>query len=352
LRVHLEYAHTLDPVLWRELHTAGSVPDRFPYGLDWLDGCGFELHTRRPANGVASFLDGVGRRATGGYEFVEAMRSRVRRSCDAALCWDERTGVPAALRSRLPGEPPALFGVIWLTEPDAPGGRRARTIGREALRKAAGVWAMSPAQLVVLRRDWGVDSRRLHLLHMGIDVDFWHAAGTPSEPELVVGAGNDRHRDHRLLVEAIARLRRRRPNVRLELVTRHAIDVPPELGLRHTHLSHPEMRDLYGRAAVVALALKPNLHLSGLSVLLEAMACARPLVITASPGLSEYTRDAETALFVPPSDADALADGIDALLSDPDRAEALAQAGRSVTDRFSTKAQANQLASIVRGALA
>jgi glycosyltransferase involved in cell wall biosynthesis len=352
VRIHLEYAHTLDPVQWQAQHAAGLVPDRFPYGLDWLEQHGFELYTSRPTNGVAALVDGVGRRATGGFEFVEAMRSHARRSCDAALCWDERAGVPAALRSSLPGEPDAVLGIIWLTDPDAPVGRRGRMLAKKALRRAAGVWAMSPAQLVVLERDWGVDPHRLHLLHMGIDVEFWKSTDEHREPELVVGAGNDRHRDHRLLVEAIARLRRRRPGVRLELVTHHAVDVPPELGRRHPHLTHSAMREMYGRASVVALALKPNLHVSGLSVLLESMACGCPVVITDSPGLSEYTRDAETSVFVTPHDADALADAIDALLSDPARAAAIGGAGRAVTERFSTQVQGRQLAAILQDALA
>jgi glycosyltransferase involved in cell wall biosynthesis len=348
VRLHLEYAHTLDAVQWQTQHAAGLVPDRFPYGLDWLERHGFELYASPPADGVAAFLDGVGRRATGGFEFVEAMRSRARRSCDAALCWDERTGVPAALRSRLPGEPDAVFGVIWWTEPDAPIGRRGRMLAKKALQKAAGVWAMSTAQLGVLERDWGVDAQRLHLLHMGIDADFWHANEARQEPNLVVGAGNDRHRDHPLLVEAMTRLRRRRPEVRLELVTHQRVSVLPELGKRHPHLTHPEMRELYGRASVVAVALKPNFHLSGLSVMLEAMACSCPVVVTDSPGLSDYLRNGETGLVVPVGNAEALAKAVEELLVDPDRARALAEAGREFVSAFSTTAQAATLGRIIR----
>ena len=352
MRAHLEYAHTLDPVAWSARHAAGLVPDRLPYGLDRLESHGFEVEARQPAGGVVGLFDGAARRMTGGFEFVEAMRAPARRRCDIALCWDERTGVPAALRSRLPGEPEAVLGVNWLTDSDAPIGRRGRMLARQALGRAAGVWAMSPPQLGVLERDWGIDRRRLHLLHLGIDVEFWHETSGRPHSELVVGAGNDRHRDHKLLVEAIGRLRRRRPRVHLELVTQHRVDVPKELGRRHAHLSHSGMRDLYSRASVVALAVKPNSHLSGLSVLLESMACSRPVAVTESPGLSEYARDGETALFVPPNDANAFADAVDRLLSDRAQAAALGASGRQATERFSTQAQAQHIASIVRGAFA
>jgi glycosyltransferase involved in cell wall biosynthesis len=211
------------------------------------------------------------------------------------------------------------------------------------------VWALSPAQLDVLARDWGVEPARLHLLHMGIDTEFWHAEAEP-ELDLVLGAGNDRHRDHALLVEAMTRLQSRRPSLRVELVTQQPVDLPPGLGERHHAFTHPQMREAYSRASVVALAVRPNLHISGLSVLLEAMASARPVVITDSPGLREYVRDGETCLVVPPGDAEALAAGVDELLVDPDRARTLGAAGRAlVTERFSTRKQAERIAEIVAG---
>jgi glycosyltransferase involved in cell wall biosynthesis len=110
------------------------------------------------------------------------------------------------------------------------------------------------------------------------------------------------------------------------------------------------MRDAYSRASVVALALKPNLHISGMSVLLEAMACSRPVVITDTPGLGEYVRDGETGLVVHPGDADALAAGVGALLSDPDRASAMGAAGRvAVEEYFTTRKQAERISEILAG---
>jgi glycosyltransferase involved in cell wall biosynthesis len=340
-----------DPFTWQERHAAGLVPDRLPYGLDRLEQHGFELELKPPPGRVLGVLDGVTRRATGGFEFVHWALRDAPRTCDLSLCWDERTGVPSALRSRLRGKPATATGVIWVTEPDAPFGRRGRFIGQRALRQAGAVWAMSPAQLVVLERDFAIPSRRLHLLHMGIDVDFWRVDGYEPEPNRVMGAGNDRHRDHALLLDAMKRLHRARPSTRFELITDHPIKVPPELGGRHSHFAHPRMREMYARTSVVALALKPNLHVSGLSVLLEAMACERPVVITDSPGLSEYVRDGETAIVVPSGDPDALARAVGDLLADPDRAHAIGAAARMFVRRFSTARQAERLGEILRTAI-
>ena len=83
--------------------------------------------------------------------------------------------------------------------------------------------------------------------------------------------------------------------------------VPAELGVKHDSVSHPELRRLYGRAALVAVTLKPNLHISGATSILEAMACERPVVVTAYTGYEEYVADGETGVLVPPGDEEAFA---------------------------------------------
>ena len=71
------------------------------------------------------------------------------------------------------------------------------------------------------------------------------------------------------------------------------------------------------------------------TVLLEAMACARPVVSTALSGIPEIVDDGVTGLLVPPRDAAALADALQALLTDPARAAALGRVGRSrAEERF------------------
>lgn len=71
------------------------------------------------------------------------------------------------------------------------------------------------------------------------------------------------------------------------------------------------------------------------TVLLEAMACARPVVSTRLSGIPEIVDDGATGLLVPPRDAAALADALQALLADPARAAAMGRAGRArAEERF------------------
>ena len=67
--------------------------------------------------------------------------------------------------------------------------------------------------------------------------------------------------------------------------------------------------------------------------LLEAAACARPIVATDVPGCREIARDGVTALLVPPDDAQALADAIFLLAKDKRLRATFGEAGRRLVEK-------------------
>lgn len=89
----------------------------------------------------------------------------------------------------------------------------------------------------------------------------------------------------------------------------------------------------WSRAHIAVLpSLREGLPMS----LLEAAACARPLVATDVPGCREIARDGVNAVLVPPNDAAALAHAIGRLADDADLRHRFAAAGRRlVEDEFS-----------------
>ncbi len=329
---------------WRRRHGRGEVPDAWPYGLDRMAAHGVRVAPAPAYRGnprLARAARGLGR-----YEWLESRASAG--APDAVLCWDERVGVPTAWYARGSAAPLVVTGVIWLTDEQRTS-RTHRLLGGSGLRRAHRVWALSSAQLPVLRDDFGVPPRRLVHVPFGIDADFFTPGGAEATPGLLIGAGNDRHRDHRTLVAALASVHRNHPGVRLELATRQPIDVPAALGVRHGSLSHGEMRELYGRGVATVVALRPNLHVSGISVALEAMACGRPVVISDTPGMRDYVTHGSTGLLVPPGDAEALAAAVSELVAEPERAREMGEAARkAVEQRFSTQVQAGHLAALIR----
>jgi alpha-maltose-1-phosphate synthase len=61
---------------------------------------------------------------------------------------------------------------------------------------------------------------------------------------------------------------------------------------------------------------------------LEAMACGTAVVASHVGGIPEVVANGETGLLVPPDEPEALADALNALARDPERAKAMGQAGR------------------------
>jgi glycosyltransferase involved in cell wall biosynthesis len=338
LRVRLELAHELHPGEWSARHARGEVPDHWPYGLDRLAGHGVQPVMRVPLRGrVPDRIGRALRHRGGGFEWLDGLRAR---PADAVLCWDERTGVPAVLRERVLGRP-VVTGVVWLTDGYQVDPLAARA-ARLALPHAALVWASSSAMVQPLIDDWGVPASRAHHIPLGIDVGFFRPAREAPQPGLVVSAGNDRHRDHALLVRAAKQV----PGARVEIATRLPVDIGP--GQLHSTLNEGQIRDLYARASVVAVATVPNIHASGLTVTLEAMACGRPVVIPDTPGLAEYVVPEETGLIYPVGDEEALAKCLQRLLSDEPMAAAMGAAGRRrVEQHFSTESQAARLARLM-----
>lgn len=89
-------------------------------------------------------------------------------------------------------------------------------------------------------------------------------------------------------------------------------------------LPQAELPQLYRRAAVVA---NPSLSEAFGFSLVEAMACARPVVATAVGGMKEIVADGTTGLLVPADDAEALAGALDRLLASPDERRTMGAAG-------------------------
>jgi glycosyltransferase involved in cell wall biosynthesis len=86
--------------------------------------------------------------------------------------------------------------------------------------------------------------------------------------------------------------------------------------------------------------------------LVEAAACARPIVATNVDGIPEVVLDGETGLLVPKGDAAALAAAIGRLLDDPELARRMGEAGRRhVLARFSWKKHADEMISVYESVL-
>lgn len=114
-------------------------------------------------------------------------------------------------------------------------------------------------------------------------------------------------------------------------------------------VSDPDLVAYYHACDVFALPSVSPAEAFGM-VLLEAMACGKPLVTTALPtGVSAVNRDGVTGLAVPPRDPRALREALRALCESPTRRDELGAGARSVQAReYSASLMGERFAALYR----
>lgn len=153
---------------------------------------------------------------------------------------------------------------------------------------------------------------------------------------------------NRFLIEAFARLREKYPETRLVLIG----DGPLKSALEQQAKEQgdgdrviftgfvPEIAPALAAFDVVAV---PSLREGFGLVLVEAMACGKPVVASAVGGMLEVAEDGVSALLVPPADAAALAGAIDSCLADAEFAAALGRRAQEASEKFSIEANVSAL---------
>jgi alpha-maltose-1-phosphate synthase len=168
----------------------------------------------------------------------------------------------------------------------------------------------------VLER-YGIDPGRPYVIFVGritrqkgVPVLLHAAAGLIPEAQLVLCAGAaDTPEQLAEVTDLVDGLR----------ATRSGVVWIPEM------LEKPAVIQLLTHAAVFAC---PSVYEPLGIVNLEAMACSTAVVGSRTGGIPEVVDEGETGLLVPPGDPEALAVALNAVLSDPDLARAMGQAGR------------------------
>jgi glycosyltransferase involved in cell wall biosynthesis len=105
----------------------------------------------------------------------------------------------------------------------------------------------------------------------------------------------------------------------------------------------PDVRSLLSHAEIF---VQPSLSEGFSLAVLEALACATPVVATKSGGPEEIVEEGVSGLLVEPSDSGALTRAIRRVLTEPDLAARLRREGPPRATRFSPGASASRLAEV------
>lgn len=126
-----------------------------------------------------------------------------------------------------------------------------------------------------------------------------------------------------------------------------------ELGIAEKVTFVPNLLEFSHSLRAMDIFCLPSLKQGLGTIMLEAMALARPVIATSVGGVYSAVRDHETGLLVPPSNSARLAERILGLLNDPVRARALGEAGRQlVRCEFNVEKMVKQTTDVYRQVIA
>ncbi|MFL9995561.1 Glycosyltransferase involved in cell wall bisynthesis [Burkholderia sp. GAS332] len=325
-KVHVHLFYGADPRFYRPGDDIGCL-----YGYHHAQSDAFALtysQDARESKPVRLLRRGL--KAALGFDFIHTWRNRAEMlRSDVIWTHTEQEWLSAALMLLLSGRkagadagPLLLAQSVWLLDKWPSYGLVRSWLYRKLMTRADQLTTLASENAELCQRYFKRDAKPL--LYGLNTQDFpvqrpteW----TPHTPIRIAAIGNDRDRDWETLIKAfghdtrytvkLATRRRipaslRAPNVEIALFS----------GIRKQH-------ELYDWADVIVVPLRPNSHASGITVMLEAAAVGKPMVVTNVGALQDYFPAGEAA-YIPPFNPQALREAVDQLAASP--VDALRQA--------------------------
>jgi glycosyltransferase involved in cell wall biosynthesis len=182
---------------------------------------------------------------------------------------------------------------------------------KKNLETATKVWTLSKVSAAKLISEYGLKPNQVEVFYFGVDVDYWNYIDTSSRRESILSVGNDRRRDYKTLVSALED-KQKCTIVSTKTIphTQKNIDVI-------NGISNDELRNLYQKSKFIVIPCKSlRYESSGLSSILQAMACGCPVITSRNAALEELFVEREHILFFDPQNVNDLNQKIASLQHD------------------------------------
>jgi glycosyltransferase involved in cell wall biosynthesis len=318
-KVHVHLFYGADPRFYRPGDNIGCL-----YGYHHAQSDAFALtysQDARESKPVKLLRRAL--KAALGFDFIHTWRNRAEMlRSDVIWTHTEQEWLSAALMLLLSGRkagaeasPLLLAQSVWLLDKWPSYGILRSWLYRKLMSRADQLTTLASENAELCQRYFGCNATPL--LYGLNTQDFpvkTPTEWTPHTPIRIAAIGNDRDRDWETLIKAfgndarytvkLATRRRisaslRAPNVEIALFS----------GIKKQH-------ELYDWADVIVVPLRPNSHASGITVMLEAAAVGKPMVVTNVGALQDYFPAGEVA-YIPPFDPQALRETVDQLAASP-----------------------------------
>lgn len=178
---------------------------------------------------------------------------------------------------------------------------------------------------------WQISADRVVYTPFMVDSHFFSPEKVKAQPRQMICAVGLEFRDYPTLIEAVRGL-----DVEVIIAAaspwskRHdstaQVEIPPNVTVRK--FSQFELRQLYADSLFVVMPLYPVDFQAGVTAILEAMAMAKAVICSRTPGQTDVIAENQTGLYVDAGDPQALRAQIERLLQQPALAIQMGQAGR------------------------
>jgi glycosyltransferase involved in cell wall biosynthesis len=328
---------------WRGQALSGLQASLAPYGLEHLARRGFSLAQaaepgwlrREPARKLRPVETRARLSVT-----RTVFSARVTRRSALALALLEPHAYAYSLLADLGVRPwsstPLAALTCWLADDLRLADRSTRSWLRRCTRGTDLFIYWSTNQREIFNEQLGIADDRLFFVPFGIEMDYFQPRDAAEQGDYVLAAGFDRGRDYRTFLLAVAEL-----DFPVKLLCPPALiadlPIPGHVELLGT-VDKARYRRLVQRATVVVVPVYPDVaYPTGQTVLLNAMSCEVPTVVTRTTALSDYARHGQNTWTVAGADPEALREGITRVLADTVLAAAIARGGREdVASTFNT----------------
>jgi glycosyltransferase involved in cell wall biosynthesis len=310
------------------LRAPGALDRYRLFGLDEISARGVAVRHNLEREGPPPWTRATGGavnqlvHATGGYggDFAGVFGSlRAANTADVVFATADTVGIPLTLLKRAGLlRPPLVYTAIGLPERLAQLGRgRTRKRYAAALRHVRRIVVYSLAEAKWLREWVGSATPAIEFVPFGVDVEAFRPADEPTTED-VVSVGADPRRDFRLLTAIAAR----HPELSFRIVTtaehrRELGKVPGNVAIE-TDLTLEQVRDRLAHGRVVALPVYANSYSGATTVLLQALAMAKPVVVSRTDAIANGygLEDGVNCRLVEPGDTQAFEQALIGTLAD------------------------------------
>lgn len=296
---------SLDVTVWKEQFSKGAAPDKTPYGYHFAEDMGVKVTFSLPSpthSGLVGFVDKVVKRLLG-FDIRHAWRNRKSLQSDKFdVIWThteyEHLAIAVLCIFSRKKTPPVVAQSVWLIDEWDRYSCFKKFFYRHLLKHAAvATFHSSKNKEISEQKRIAIPAK---MILFGISLDSF-PLGMPAlkfesnRPIRVLALGTDRHRDWKSLYDAVGS----RSEFDLRVGTARWPNELKAPNIQVSLMTYEQVRAAYDWADCVVVPLMPNLHASGITTILEAVALGIPVVATLTGGLEVYF-DADVVTYVTP----------------------------------------------------